>query len=445
MHRFSQIFSGAKRMDKFIVAFLVFQLSTFNFQSAFGQAASPYSRYGLGYVRSTVFSANKGMGEVAAGYASGVNINFTNPASYASLTRTTVEIGANLDGVNIATNDSLYKSTQGSISHFALGFAPPVKRNSLGISIGLLPFTSINYNFVQNFSDSSIGNFRQIYSGKGSLYQIYAGAAYKVKGFSIGANLGFVFGKLDYQKTINFPDTAAAYSTRNVTYLNVKSFVYSVGVQYNRRIFHDSNNPDARNDIFVTVGAYGSGGMKMNARLSNYWERFYYDATYGLIPVDTPSSSFEQKTKINLPFNIGTGLMFGNERFWMAGVDFKFMNWQNYSSPLNNAGLGNSWKISAGFQVTPKYDDNRKFFNRVQYRFGGYYGKSEVMYHGKNLSEAGGTLGLGIPFKNVARLNLTADIGTRGGNGKEAIRENYYKITFGFVLNDIWFVKRKLD
>ena len=95
--------------------------------TTFSQSASPYSRYGLGYVRSTVFSANKAMGEVAAPYASSVNINFTNPASYASLTRTTVELGANVDGVNIVTNDSTYKSTQGSISHFALAFAPAAR------------------------------------------------------------------------------------------------------------------------------------------------------------------------------------------------------------------------------------------------------------------------------------------------------------------------------
>lgn len=427
------------------IVFLALLISTLSSEVSFGQAASPYSRYGLGYVRSTVFSANKGMGELAAPFASSVNINFTNPASYASLTRTTIEIGANVDGVNIATKDSLYKSTQGSINHFALGFAPPLKRNSFGVSIGLLPFTNINYNFVQNFNDSSIGPFRQIYSGKGSLYQVYAGGAYKVKGFSIGANLGFVFGKLDYQKTITFPDTAAAFSTRNVTNLNVKSFVYSVGVQYQRRIFHDSNNPDARNDIFVTVGAYGSSGMKMTAKLSNYWERFYYDATYGLIPVDTPSSSFEQKTTVNLPFNLGAGVMFGNERFWMLGADFKYMNWKKFSSPLNNGGLNDSWKISFGFQVTPKYDDNRKFFNRVQYRLGAYFGKSEINFKGKGLNEAGGTIGLGFPFKTVARLNLSADIGTRGGSDKDVIRENYYKITFGFVLNDIWFIKRKLD
>ncbi|MES2622457.1 MAG: hypothetical protein V4615_16520 [Bacteroidota bacterium] len=427
-----------------IVAVLIFVASLVTGHWSFSQATSPYSRYGLGYVRSTVFSANKAMGEVAAPYASSVNINFTNPASYASLTRTTVEIGANFDGVRIFTRDSTYRANSASINHFALAFVPNPKRNAWAISIGLLPYTNINYTFIQNFNDTnSVGSYREIFSGKGSLYQAYAGGAYKVKGFSVGANAGFLFGKLDYQKTILFPDSVGAYGTRNLTNMNLKSFVYSVGIQYQRRIFHNNNEPDVRNDIFVTVGAYGSGGMKMQAKLSNYWERFS-STSAGFEIIDTIQGNFDKSEKVTLPFNMGLGVMFGNERFWMLGTDFKFMNWKKYDSPLNNAGLSDSWRFSFGAQITPRYDD-RKFFNRVQYRLGGYYGQSEINFNGKSLNETGGTVGLGIPFKSAARLNVTGDFGTRGGSDKSAIRETYYRFTLGFVVNDIWFIKRKFD
>ena len=229
--------------------------------------------------------------------------------------------------------------------------------------------------------------------------------------------------------------------------MNVKSFIYSVGIQYQHLIFHSSNDPDARTDIFATVGVYGSGGMKMNAKLSNYWDRFTVDPTYGLITVDTAAANFNQKATVNLPFNVGAGVMFGNERYWMLGADFKFMNWKNYSSPLNNGNLSNSWRVNFGGQITPKYDevDKKKYLSRVQYRAGFYIGKSEINFNKKQLNEVGGTFGFGFPFKNVAHLNLTADIGSRGGSDKTVIRENYYRITFGFVLNDIWFIKRKFD
>lgn len=387
------------------------------------------------------------MGEVAAPYASGVNINFANPASYASLTRTTIEIGMDLDGGKIRTQDSNYSATTANINHFAVAFVPNPKHNNFAVSMGLLPYSHINYTFIQNFNDSALGSYRQVYTGKGSLYQAYIGGAYKVKGFSVGANVGFLFGKLDYQKTITFADTLYAYSTRNITSMNVKSFVYSIGVQYQKLIFHNTNDPDSRTDIFMTWGAYGSGGMKAQAKVSNYWERFIVDPTYGILPVDTAQSNFNQKSTVNLPFNLGAGVMFGNERFWMVGTDFKFTNWSKYSSPLNNANLKDSWRISFGGQITPKYDevDKKKYFSRVQYRAGVYYGKSEINFNSNQLSEVGGTIGLGFPFKSVAHLNLTGDFGSRSGSDKTAISESYYRITFGFVLNDIWFIKRKFD
>ena len=61
---------------KKLVTVLVFIWSLVTGHWSFSQASSPYSRFGLGYIHSPVFSANKGMGEVAAPYASGVNINF---------------------------------------------------------------------------------------------------------------------------------------------------------------------------------------------------------------------------------------------------------------------------------------------------------------------------------------------------------------------------------
>lgn len=432
----------------FAASFLIL-IFTLSFQSAFSQASSPYSRYGLGYARSTAFSANAGMGGVSAAYASMLHINATNPASYASMTRTTIEIGANYDGLNIKTKDSVYRAANGNLNHLAIAFVP--KPDKWAISFGLLPYTNINYSFIQTINDSAIGTYRNVYTGKGSLYQVYAGGAYKIKSrinerdnFSIGFNVGYVFGKLDYQKVISFPDTVYAYSSRNVTTLNAGMFNYKVGIQYRRRIFHNRDNPDERTDIFMTLGAYGSGGVKMNAKISNYWDRFEVITGYGAVPVDTQESTFNKKYKLGMPYNIGAGFMFGNERFWMLGADFAYNKWSDFTTPLNNGGLNDSWKASLGFQITPRYDD-RKYFNKVQYRLGAYVGQTQFNYKGKALSEAGGTIGLGFPFKSVARLNITGDFGSRYTGNTQAISETYYRLTFGFVLNDIWFIKRKYD
>ena len=418
----------------------------------FSQAASPYSRLGLGTVYSPVFSANRAMGGLAAPYVSGVHINAANPASYASLTRTTVELGMRLDGANIYTRDSSHAAFQPNISHLAIAFAPNTasKNRNWGVSIGLLPYTNINYTFIQDYNDSTLGAFRMVRAGKGSLYNLYAGGAYKIKGFSIGANFGYMFGKLDYQKTITFPDSVSALSSRNITSVNISSFAYTIGVQYAYQIRH-YDGAERRLDINMILGAYGSGGIKMGAKISNYWDRFYIDPSYGVLAVDTASANFNQKSTINLPFNVAGGVMFGNELFWLLGADFKYMNWKSYTSPLNNGGLADSWRISIGAQITPNIEETnrKKYLNVVQYRLGAYVGKSEIMYNGKQLNETGGTIGLGFPFKQLGsmsgRLNISGDFGRRGINDQTAIRETFYRVTVGFVLNDIWFTKRKFD
>ena len=98
---------------------------------------------------------------------------------------------------------------------------------------------------------------------------------------------------------------------------------------------------------------------------------------------------------------------------------------------------------------SPKYFFQKHFwkiFNKIQYKMGLYYGKSEYLYNNIQLDQVGGTFGFAIPVKrSFARINLMADIGTRGTQADIAIRETYYKFSFGFTLNDQWFIKRKYD
>lgn len=406
------------------------------------QASSPYSRFGLGSVRSNVFSANRAMGDLSAPYYSALHINYANPASYASLLRTTIEAGAMLDGATIATKDSTYRSLNGGVTHLAIAFVP--KPDKFAVTLGLVPVSNLNYTFIQNFNDTTLGSFREVFAGKGSIYNAYIGGAYKVKGFSVGTNLGYTFGKLDYQKTITFPDSVEAYVTRNITNMNVKGFSYTVGVQYQNRIFHNTDQPDSRTDIYVTVGATVAGGVPLVSKTNNYWDRLNYNSSIGFTTVDTVVATFDSKGTIKMPMNFSGGIMFGNEKFWMIGTDFKYNTWDDFSSPLNNDRLKNNWKWSLGFQVIPRYDD-RKFFNKVQYRAGFYYGTSEVVVRGAQLNELAATVGFGIPFKNVARLNVSGQFGSRGAGDKLSIRESFYRLSFGLVLNDIWFVKRKFD
>ena len=226
----------------------------------------------------------------------------------------------------------------------------------------------------------------------------------------------------------------------------MKSFSYNLGVQYQKLIYHNRDDPDQRRDIYAFFGAYGSGGLKMTAKVSNYWDRYNFPTSTGTQTIiDTLQQDAIQIGKITMPMNLGAGMMFGNERFWLLGADFKYNTWGSYTTILDNGGLVNSWQASIGGQITPKYDD-QNYFMHMQYRLGAYYGKSEISFYGDHLSQGGATIGVGLPFKSVAHINLTGDFGQLGDpSNKQVVQQTYYRFTIGFVLNDVWFIKRKFD
>lgn len=411
---------------------------------AHAQVSSPYSRLGLGFLRTNGFSANRGFAELSGGYASTANINFNNPASYSAISLTTFEIGANMDIVSIAGRDSTYNAYNGSFSHVAVGI--PLKRGVWGMSFGLLPYSNMNYTFRQFGYDSSFGGYQNIYRGFGSLYQAYLGTGAQFKGFSFGVNMGYLFGKLDYSRFLLFPDSVDAYNSRNVANYRVNGFLYNAGVQYRYVVKKKTKDNNLRHDIIFTIGAFGSSQIPVRTRVTRFWDRFVYDNTGTAIPVDTVSAISDARSSITLPYQIGGGFTFGNEAFWLIGADFRYANWSNFSKDFNEGKLNDSWRVAVGLQYTPNIE-SRKAAGKIQLKLGGYYGQSEATYAGQKLNEAGATVGLGLPAsrKAIARINISGDFGRRGFDSRIVLSETYYRINVGVVLNDTWFIKRKFD
>ncbi len=386
------------------------------------------------------------MGEISAGYRSAVGLNPQNPASYSELSLTTFEGGANIDATTMTTRDSVYKGTYGTLNHIAVGI--PLKRDRWGLSLGLLPFATTNYQFqLQN-----VDTFNE-YNGKGSLYKLYLGSAYRIGDFSIGFNVGYLFGKQQYYKGYTFTDSLEALNVRNNTSMNVNGFLYNLGIQYKKRIIKHTEANRLKTDIFFTAGAYGNSGVTANAKVNALWERYYTSPSTGVVyPVDTPLSAAEVQGKVRMPSQFGVGFTVGNENWWIVGADFKFSQWSKFSSPVSYGSVGDSWRFALGAGITPDYTG--KFVKRISYKAGFYAGKSEVRVNNAPLSEYGGTFGLILPFvfgrdrvntNDFFQLFLMGDIGTRVPNSTAFIKETYYRFTIGLSFNSLWFQKRRFD
>ncbi|MCS6819643.1 MAG: hypothetical protein NZ522_06785, partial [Chitinophagales bacterium] len=194
------------------------------------------------------------------------------------------------------------------------------------------------------------------------------------------------------------------------------------------------------------AGIYGNGIQPAQASVTGLWERFVYDNTGAPRPVDTILRLKDEKFSLFIPYCVGGGITLGNESYWLVGADFRYTNWSNYENDYNDSPLNDSWRGSVGFQFVPN-SDSRSMWGKLMLRAGAYFGQSIAFSQSNSINEAGGTLGIGIPLtrKTLARINLAADIGQRGIGQSDNISETYSRLYLSFVLNDIWFIKRKFD
>jgi hypothetical protein len=413
------------------------------------QTFSPYSQYGIGTQRNMVFSGNKGIGGLAAGYASARTINYLNPASYAYIDYTVFEIGANTTTNILSDSLKISEVTNGGVNHVAMAF--PIMKNRWGLSFGLLPYSNVNYKFSEV---STIGGetFQTLNSGYGSTYQFYIGNGVKFGNFSVGLNGAFLFGGLDYSTSAVFQANSTNRDVQSLTRLRLNDFVFNSGIQY-RANLSGIDKDDDKQDIFLTVGAYGAPPLRINTSVSSYLQATRPSQTGGdPVAIDTAQGGiFDQKQNLTLPASIGGGFTIGNELTWLTGIDFHYENWKNFSSPVAHAAMVNDWKVKIGTQITPKFNGT-KFGQKTEYRLGAHFGKTRINLQNTALPEFGTTFGFGIPFKRASSLsrslsvlNLTMEIGRRGILADGILKENYYQLTIAYSLSDRWFQKRKFD
>jgi hypothetical protein len=184
---------------------LLLLLLTVQIARAQTSTSSPYSRYGIGDLQFGGFAKNIAMGGLSYGLNQPFNINFSNPASYTGLLLTTVEAGFGATFLELRNSTSKGEANNVSFGYFSLGF--PVKTKKWGMSFGILPYSDVGYSISKSELNEA-GDRRNLdYAGHGGLNQMYLGNAVALtKGLSIGMNASFLFGTINQERKIYFPD-----------------------------------------------------------------------------------------------------------------------------------------------------------------------------------------------------------------------------------------------
>jgi len=110
--------------------------------------------------------------------------------------------------------------------------------------------------------------------------------------------------------------------------------------------------------------------------------------------------------------------------------------------------LEDTRRLAFGMEYIPDLFSYNNYWQRVRYRFGGYYRTDPRTVNGSQITDVGVTLGFGFPVilprQQTSFINLALEGGSLGTTS--ALSELYIRMTLGFTLNDnSWFFKRKIN
>jgi hypothetical protein len=404
---------------------------------------SPYSRYGLGDMVPGQNILNRGMGGISAAYSDFHTVNFSNPASYSKLKYTTLDFGLDLNNRTLRALDPPRKFSSFSpiISYLQLGIPLSMKKD-WGMNIGLRPLSRIGYRIERNERLPNIDSLSTLFEGYGGAYEVFMGTGFGIKNFSIGVNAGYLFGSKNFSTRKSFiPDSSDVfyYQSNHETQSNFNGLMLNGGIQWVAKLNKSTQ---------LRLGAHGNLKKELHATRDVTRGTFQYNSATGA--VDSLDVAFDQKGvegKVQYPSSFGTGFLFEKQGRWMFGADFSVTNWDDYHFFGEKDQVQNSWKLQMGGQISPKAGKN--YLSYVAYRAGFYYGKDYIKID-RDLPVWGVSGGASFPMRKAAytnqysMINLGVEFGQRG-NKENLVRENFFRLSVGLSLSDIWFVKRKYE
>jgi hypothetical protein len=411
--------------------------------------SSPYSRYGLGDINSSALPQNIAMGGigVATNNISGFNsLNPLNPASYANIGLTVIDIGLSSQ-INTLNKTGFSSQTNSTFKLDHIAFGIPVSKKS-ALSFGLTPYSELGYNYKQTLpngfgtgqpADTNAVNY--LYSGNGGITKFYLGYGFGIgKHLTLGANVSYLFGNLQETQSTEIPDLFATLNSRVEQSNSIRGFNYDYGAQY-------TIDFSARKHLVFGYSAVAN--TKLNTQSSYIVSGYFTDANGPGIPTDTLVNKQDPKGKIQLPTINRFGISYQYDGKFLIGADYTMGNWSQLSIAGVNSGLQNSKTFNIGGQYTPNIGSLSSYLASVDYRLGAIIDQTYIVANNTSIKRYAATFGLGLPLRptnsSFYKINLAAEVGQRGTVANGLIKENYINLHLSFTLNDKWFQKYKFD
>ena len=127
---------------------------------------SPYSQFGLGLLADQSSGFSRGMNGLGIGFREHNQVNYLNPASYSAIDSLSFIFDTGLSGqiTNFNENGQKRNANNADLDYVIAGFRA---FRHFGIGFGLLPFTTVGYNYG---TTSYVGNTQTTLSSKSLIH-----------------------------------------------------------------------------------------------------------------------------------------------------------------------------------------------------------------------------------------------------------------------------------
>ena len=407
---------------------------------ASGQAArTPFTSFGIGEPYGNALINQQGMAGVGVSQPQFWFINNQNPALlvYNSI-NTSFQAGLITERRSIS-GDTLSETSQGGNMNY-LVTAFPIKPGKWTTSVGLMPYTAVNYRL--QYTDNIAGSPEEVSvleEGDGGLTQLYWSNGVRLtKDIAVGLKASYIFSSI-----VNTYKNQLINSTQPVNYMAaieeksyVRDFMFGTGISFSK------DSLFSRQRYRLSFGATYDFATELNARKT---DRIFRTNAVGDTTNVTvlPSSG---NGNYSIPSAITVGLSLSRGQRWSVGTEFSYQDWSTFKniSGLENR-LQTSWRAAVGAEVIPDPFDTENYLKRMTYRAGLSMEENPFLANNNPVRDIGINFGFTLPAGRYNSVDLAFKYGKRGDKTENILQENYFKIYFGITFNDQWFIKRRFD
>jgi hypothetical protein len=427
--------------------------------SAQNLTLSPYSRFGIGEIFQNTTARNMAMGDIGQATLNYASVNRLNPASYADLFYTTLDVSGFAQLSQLRTRSQEEKQFSAGFQNIMFGFP---SNGPISITFGFAPYSAVGYDIssqyevdIEDSTRIAIAN----YKAEGGLNQAFLGVAGRMlkRKLRLGLNAYFTFGNLLYRWQSALPNE----SISNFANIEVNEDTYVSGLGLHGGFIYADTLAGKRAgkkvlfDEPVTLFRIG-GSVDHAFDLTGDRLTILASQTSSGTILDTLGGGLEVGS-VSVPTKYGLGISITQPGHWEVSAEATLQNWQSFryfsdQFRLSQGGL----RLAMGGEWIPNIS-SAKYFSRMAYRLGVYRNDTYLTVDGNDITDLGFTFGLGFPASRkiinqfnrevaYSRFNLGFGFGRRGRlKDGLPLEELYFRVRVGITMNERWFRKVRID